>query len=51
MSTPTRTSSRPGTPHLPCPVRRPDRMGLGELADLLDAPVHALRGVRPAKHV
>ncbi|MFJ5552527.1 mobilization protein [Streptomyces sp. NPDC093225] len=38
-------------PHLPCPVRQPDRMGLGELADLLDAPVEALRGARPPQHV
>ncbi|MFE3584131.1 hypothetical protein [Streptomyces vinaceus] len=38
-------------PGLPCPARCPERMGLGELADLLDAPVEALRGVRPARHV
>ncbi|MFC5902659.1 mobilization protein, partial [Streptomyces zhihengii] len=38
-------------PDLPCPARRPDRIGLGELADLLDAPVEALRGDRPDKHV
>ncbi|MFJ6940538.1 mobilization protein [Streptomyces sp. NPDC101132] len=38
-------------PHLPCPARHPERMGLGELADLLDAPVEALRGARPPQHV
>ncbi|QEV49529.1 mobilization protein [Streptomyces vinaceus] len=38
-------------PDVPCPVRDPGRMSLGELADLLDAPVHALRGARPAKQV
>ncbi|MEV6957419.1 mobilization protein [Streptomyces sp. NPDC051183] len=38
-------------PHLPCPVRQPDAVSLQDLADLLDAPVEALRGVRPAKHV
>ncbi|CAL9633219.1 hypothetical protein SUDANB120_06163 (plasmid) [Streptomyces sp. enrichment culture] len=38
-------------PGLPCPVRHADRMDLGELADLLDAPVEALRGVRPNKQV
>ncbi|MEU6315689.1 mobilization protein [Streptomyces sp. NPDC047014] len=38
-------------PDLPCPARHPGRIGLGELADLLDAPVEALRGARPAKHV
>ncbi|MFD0374608.1 mobilization protein [Streptomyces sp. NPDC127112] len=38
-------------PDVPCPARRPDRIGLGELADLLDAPVEALRGVRPPRHV
>lgn len=31
-------------PDVPCPVRQPERIGLGELADLLDAPVQALRG-------
>ncbi|MFE5537098.1 mobilization protein [Streptomyces sp. NPDC056519] len=38
-------------PGVPCPARHPERIGLGELADLLDAPVEALRGVRPARHV
>ncbi|MFJ4320669.1 mobilization protein [Streptomyces lavendulae] len=38
-------------PDLPCPARHPDRTTLGELADLLDAPVQALRGDRPDKHV
>ncbi|MGW1765146.1 hypothetical protein ACWCQL_13855 [Streptomyces sp. NPDC002073] len=38
-------------PDVPCPVRQPERLGLGELADLLDAPVEALRGARPDKHV
>ncbi|MFD0432144.1 hypothetical protein ACFQ60_47755 [Streptomyces zhihengii] len=30
-------------PDLPCPARRPDRIGLGELADLPDALVEAAR--------
>ncbi|MCR8945185.1 mobilization protein [Streptomyces sp. OUCMDZ-4982] len=38
-------------PDLPCPARTPDRMTLSDLALLLDAPVHALRGPRPAEHV
>lgn len=38
-------------PHLPCPVRQPAARSLQDLADLLDAPVDALRGVRPVKHV
>ncbi|MFJ3882426.1 hypothetical protein ACIPW5_33905 [Streptomyces sp. NPDC090077] len=38
-------------PDLPCPARHPGRTTLGELADLLDAPVQALRGDRPDKHV
>ncbi|GAA3380672.1 hypothetical protein GCM10020367_68910 [Streptomyces sannanensis] len=38
-------------PDVPCPGRQAERMDLGELADLLDAPVQALRGLRPAKHV
>ncbi|MFE5698335.1 hypothetical protein ACFQ7B_38505 [Streptomyces erythrochromogenes] len=35
-------------PDLPCPARDPDRMTLAGLALLLDAPVEALRGPRPA---
>ncbi|MEU4180943.1 hypothetical protein [Streptomyces sp. NPDC026589] len=38
-------------PALPCPARHPDRMTLSALALLLDAPVDALRGPRPAEHV
>ncbi|MFD3644096.1 mobilization protein [Streptomyces griseus] len=38
-------------PALPCPARTPDRMTLSTLAQLLDAPVDALRGPRPAEHV
>ncbi|MFD6892698.1 mobilization protein, partial [Streptomyces sp. NPDC059957] len=38
-------------PHLPCPVRQPAATSLQDLADLLDAPAEALRGVRPVKHV
>lgn len=38
-------------PHLPCPVRQPAQLSLQDLAELLDAPVEALRGVRPVKHV
>ncbi|MFE7183080.1 hypothetical protein [Streptomyces erythrochromogenes] len=38
-------------PDLPCPARDPDRMTLTGLALLLDAPVEALRGPRPAEHV
>lgn len=38
-------------PDLPCPARTPDRMTLSGLALLLDAPVDALRGPRPAEHV
>ncbi|MFI0596732.1 mobilization protein [Streptomyces griseus] len=38
-------------PDLPCPARTPDRMTLSALALLLDAPVDALRGPRPAEHV
>ncbi|MFI1155076.1 mobilization protein [Streptomyces sp. NPDC020817] len=36
---------------LPCPARTPDRMSLADLALLLDAPVEALRGPKPAEHV
>ncbi|NEC43483.1 mobilization protein [Streptomyces sp. SID8016] len=39
------------TPGLPCPARTPDRMTLSDLALLLDAPVEALRGPKPAEHV
>ncbi|WP_050497920.1 hypothetical protein [Streptomyces griseus] len=39
------------TPGLPCPARNPDRMTLSDLALLLDAPVDALRGPKPAEHV
>ncbi|MEV7646146.1 mobilization protein [Streptomyces rubiginosohelvolus] len=39
------------TPGLPCPARTPDRMTLSDLALLLDAPVDALRGPKPAEHV
>ncbi len=39
------------TPGLPCPARTPGRMTLADLALLLDAPVDALRGPRPAEHV
>ncbi|WP_158943463.1 hypothetical protein [Streptomyces sp. NRRL S-378] len=38
-------------PDLPCPARHPDRMSLPGLDLLLDAPVEALRGPRPAEHV
>ncbi|MDG9682376.1 mobilization protein [Streptomyces sp. DH18] len=38
-------------PALPCPARTPDRMTLSGLALLLDAPVDALRGPKPAEHV
>ncbi|MYT82486.1 hypothetical protein YW3DRAFT_06777 [Streptomyces sp. MnatMP-M77] len=38
-------------PALPCPARIPDRMTLSTLGQLLDAPVDALRGPRPAEHV
>ncbi|MEU8669444.1 mobilization protein [Streptomyces anulatus] len=38
-------------PDLPCPARTPDRITLSELALLLDAPVDALRGPKPAEHV
>lgn len=38
-------------PDLPCPARHPDRITLADLALLLDAPVEALRGERPAEHV
>ncbi|MEU0103691.1 mobilization protein [Streptomyces sp. NPDC006267] len=38
-------------PDLPCPARNPDRMTLSALALLLDAPVDALRGPKPAEHV
>ncbi|MEV7950685.1 hypothetical protein AB0O74_27405 [Streptomyces rubiginosohelvolus] len=39
------------TTGLPCPARTPDRMTLADLALLLDAPVDALRGPKPAEHV
>lgn len=39
------------TPGLPCPARTPERMTLSDLALLLDAPVDALRGPKPAEHV
>ncbi|MFD3466676.1 hypothetical protein ACFWWM_09980, partial [Streptomyces sp. NPDC058682] len=38
-------------PDLPCPARHPERITRADLALLLDAPVEALRGVRPAEHV
>lgn len=38
-------------PDLPCPRPPPDRMTLSGLALLLDAPVDALRGPKPAEHV
>ncbi|MFF3675853.1 hypothetical protein ACFYYS_17990 [Streptomyces sp. NPDC002120] len=38
-------------PDLPCPARTPERITRADLALLLDAPVEALRGVRPAEHV
>ncbi|MGW7095480.1 mobilization protein [Streptomyces sp. NPDC054874] len=38
-------------PALPCPARHPDRITLSALALLLDAPVDALRGPKPAEHV
>ncbi|MEU2577488.1 hypothetical protein ACIP3B_33675 [Streptomyces anulatus] len=38
-------------PDLPCPARTPDRITLSGLALLLDAPVDALRGPKPAEHV
>ncbi|WP_073882889.1 hypothetical protein [Streptomyces sp. CB00316] len=38
-------------PDLPCPARTPDRMTLSDLGLLLDAPVAALPGPRPAEHV
>ncbi|MEV6477708.1 mobilization protein [Streptomyces sp. NPDC051657] len=38
-------------PALPCPARHPDRMTLAALGLLLDAPVDALRGPKPAEHV
>ncbi|MFC8703278.1 mobilization protein [Streptomyces anulatus] len=38
-------------PALPCPARTPGRMTLSGLGLLLDAPVDALRGPRPAEHV
>ncbi|MFB7482684.1 mobilization protein [Streptomyces anulatus] len=38
-------------PDLPCPARTPDRMTLSALGLLLDAPVDALRGPKPAEHV
>ncbi|WP_299540678.1 mobilization protein [uncultured Streptomyces sp.] len=38
-------------PHLSCPARDPAAMSLGALALLLDAPVDALAGPRPAEHV
>ncbi|MET8661372.1 mobilization protein [Streptomyces griseus] len=38
-------------PALPCPARTPDRMTLSTLAQLLDAPVDALRAPKPAEHV
>ncbi|WP_334663929.1 mobilization protein [Streptomyces cyaneofuscatus] len=39
------------TPDLPCPARTPDRLTLSDLGLLLDAPVAALPGPRPAQHV
>ncbi|GGZ37670.1 hypothetical protein GCM10010343_75850 [Streptomyces avidinii] len=44
-----RTSSRAGIRI--CPARAPARMTLPDLALLLDAPVDALRGERPAEHI
>ncbi|MFJ9113581.1 mobilization protein [Streptomyces sp. NPDC102283] len=38
-------------PALPCPARTPGRMTLSALGLLLDAPVDALRGPKPAEHV
>ncbi|MEG9551811.1 mobilization protein [Streptomyces baarnensis] len=38
-------------PDLPCPARNPGRITLSALGLLLDAPVDALRGPRPAEHV
>lgn len=38
-------------PDLPCPARTPGRITLSGLALLLDAPVDALRGPKPAEHV
>ncbi|MFJ7087652.1 mobilization protein [Streptomyces griseus] len=38
-------------PDLPCPARNPGRITLPDLGLLLDAPVDALRGPRPAEHV
>ncbi|MER6523597.1 hypothetical protein ABT246_43325 [Streptomyces sp. NPDC001553] len=38
-------------PDLPCPARTPGRMSPADLALLLDAPVEALRGPKPAEHV
>ncbi|MEU4029173.1 mobilization protein [Streptomyces anulatus] len=38
-------------PALPCPARTPGRITLSALALLLDAPVDALRGPKPAEHV
>ncbi|WP_405940617.1 hypothetical protein [Streptomyces sp. NBC_00207] len=38
-------------PDPPCPARAPDRITRADLALLLDAPVEARRGVRPAEHV
>ncbi|MFD6534754.1 mobilization protein [Streptomyces sp. NPDC060184] len=38
-------------PDLPCPARDAARTTLGDLALLLDAPVEALAGPRPAEHV
>ncbi|MFJ8255542.1 mobilization protein [Streptomyces sp. NPDC094466] len=38
-------------PALPCPARAPGRMTLSALGLLLDAPVEALRGPRPAEDV
>lgn len=38
-------------PDPPCPARAPDRITRADLALRLDAPVEALRGVRPAEHV
>ncbi|NEC03403.1 hypothetical protein G3I58_36305, partial [Streptomyces anulatus] len=38
-------------PDLPCPARTPDHITLSALGLLLDAPVDALRGPRPAEHV
>ncbi|MFJ6444839.1 mobilization protein [Streptomyces sp. NPDC091649] len=38
-------------PGLPCPARAPDRITLSALGLLLDAPLDALPGPRPAEHV